>query len=513
MMFDSVATLVADLDAFVQNDPAAVCRRARVSTDAGRLILLLAAGKRADIPGLNADDAEHLQALGVAARRVIAEVFLAPDADHFITLGLSPDADNAAIREHFRRLMAVVHPDAKPIGFPDDAAVRVNQAYAVLSSEESKSAYLDALVRPLGEATPTAVMHAGSAGRSASRGPRARAPWRGLLGALFAALRTRNALLWFALILIVPFVALLVPAFQRAEPVRLVEARPAESDSKGAASYSAPTRPVEAVTVTGNLIATPPPVADASPAGANTPGARVDGLSLTAGFGKRSLELLAERRAGAQAPGSERQTAAASRSGAPPLAPVAPAAAGADVALPIARGPVPVDGGLRPAAPPLRDAVPMVAVAEPPATAVSAPPAAANQTLPVNSPAQRAQVAVEATSFRTGELDDLLVRFANAYESGSITGFAQLFSPNMSGRRQMLMEYERMFAATRSRTIKFNQLKHSMNGERVSTAGYATVTTIDQDNRSATQRVFLEFEIGRDRGQPRIERLANYAIN
>ena len=52
-----------------------------------------------------------------------------------------------------------------------------------------------------------------------------------------------------------------------------------------------------------------------------------------------------------------------------------------------------------------------------------------------------------------------------------------------------------------------------MNGERVSTAGYATVTTIDQDNRSATQRVFLEFEIGRDRGQPRIERLANYAIN
>ena len=77
----------------------------------------------------------------------------------------------------------------------------------------------------------------------------------------------------------------------------------------------------------------------------------------------------------------------------------------------------------------------------------------------------------------------------------------------------MLNDYERVFSATRQRTIKFNQLKHSPLGERLATSGYAVVTTTDQDNRIMTQRVFLEFEIGRDRGEPRIERLANYVIN
>ena len=114
---------------------------------------------------------------------------------------------------------------------------------------------------------------------------------------------------------------------------------------------------------------------------------------------------------------------------------------------------------------------------------------------------------------KASEIDDLLVRFASAYESGSITNFAQLFSTSMTGRRQMLREYERMFSSTQSRSIKLNQFKHNLTGERIATSGYATVTTIDQDNRTATQRVFLEFEIGRDRGEPRIERLSNYAIN
>ena len=77
----------------------------------------------------------------------------------------------------------------------------------------------------------------------------------------------------------------------------------------------------------------------------------------------------------------------------------------------------------------------------------------------------------------------------------------------------MLSDYERVFLTTRQRSIKFNQLKQAANGERVATSGYATVTTTNQENRTVTQRVFLEFEIGRERGEPRIERLANYLIN
>ena len=114
---------------------------------------------------------------------------------------------------------------------------------------------------------------------------------------------------------------------------------------------------------------------------------------------------------------------------------------------------------------------------------------------------------------RSADAEDVLVRFSNAYESGSIDAFSKLLAPGMAGRRQMLSDYERVFQTTRRRSIKFNQLKHAVDGQRVSTSGSATVTTTDQDNRTVIQRVFLEFEIGSDVGEPRIQRLANYVIN
>ncbi len=507
-MFDSVATLAADLDAFARAKRGAAHGSPTVSTEAGRLILLLAAGKRADIPGVEANDAQRMQSLSEAARRVVAEVFLSVHSNHFVTLGLSPNADNATIREHFRRLMAVVHPDAKPVGFPGDAAARVNHAYALLSNEETKSAYLDALTQPASESTAVE-----SGAQRVARGPRAPLPPRARWRALLDILRSRHALLWFAVVLLAPVVLLFVNSFQRADPVRLVEARPGDG-SAAATGWRRDAVPPTADAPNAMTGATLPQAPVIAPPGTDAGTPRLDGMSLTSGLSTRSLELLSAKRPARQPPENNRPLAKTSAESTPAtsLAPTAPSTSPETSNTVTGSLANPADASPRQSVPMQRDTL-IAAAAAMSVSATTAPTAVTGpQTIAAASPA-RAQSNTGQASIRDAELDDLLLRFANAYESGSIAGFAQLLSSTMTGRRQMLAEYERVFSATRSRTIKFNQLKHSTNGERVSTAGYATVTTIDQDNRSSTQRVFLEFDIGRDRGEARIERLANYAIN
>ncbi len=185
---------------------------------------------------------------------------------------------------------------------------------------------------------------------------------------------------------------------------------------------------------------------------------------------------------------------------------------------------VPVDSRSPGTAPPENIAMPravevstqLLAQSPQQATAIQPPSTGAVVATSPASPQRNAAITERTESaqrVKSTDADEVVVRFSNAYESGSIAAFGQLLAPGMAGRRQMLNEYERVFQATRQRSIKFKQLKHAANGERISTSGYATVTTIDQDNRTIVQRVFLEFDIGRERGEPRIERLANYVIN
>lgn len=144
-----------------------------------------------------------------------------------------------------------------------------------------------------------------------------------------------------------------------------------------------------------------------------------------------------------------------------------------------------------------------------PAAATNLPSNAA----PPTAKASPAPAPAGAEPLRPRDVEDVLLRFVNAYEAGSVDSVSQLLSPRMVGRRQMLSDYERVFASTRTRSIKLYQMKHSVQGDRISTAGYATVSTTDHDNRTAVQRVFLDIEIARDGGQARIERLANYSVN
>jgi curved DNA-binding protein CbpA len=79
-----------------------------------------------------------------AARAFVRQVCLWERADHYQVLCLPPDASAGAIRESYRLLMALIHPDrqesAEP-AWPTGCAQRANEAYAVLSDESARAAY------------------------------------------------------------------------------------------------------------------------------------------------------------------------------------------------------------------------------------------------------------------------------------------------------------------------------------------------------------------------------------
>ncbi|MES2937407.1 MAG: J domain-containing protein [Pseudomonadota bacterium] len=96
---------------------------------------------------LASDRAEPLPSPAVqqAAVFFIKSALLAPGADHYALLGLPRNADVAAVKERYRLLMRLLHPDftaTRPAaGWPADAAARVNQAHEVLMSPVQRRAY------------------------------------------------------------------------------------------------------------------------------------------------------------------------------------------------------------------------------------------------------------------------------------------------------------------------------------------------------------------------------------
>ena len=142
-MFRVVDELPGDLRRFMSETGALVLPFCFVGEDVGTAIVQLAAGKApADLlQQSSAEEGASPENLRVAAQRFVAKVMLAASSDLFTVLGVSMTSEPAAYRDNYRRLMAMVHPDARPIGFPNDAAIRVNHAYAVLSDAEQLERY------------------------------------------------------------------------------------------------------------------------------------------------------------------------------------------------------------------------------------------------------------------------------------------------------------------------------------------------------------------------------------
>lgn len=107
-----------------------------------RDVLLIAAQRYEGIPAGVLADAAQVACLFIKA------AFLREGADHYTLLGLDAKADDAAIKQHYRLMMRLIHPDfaaASSVAWPSDAATRANLAYNVLSSPVQRREYDGAL--------------------------------------------------------------------------------------------------------------------------------------------------------------------------------------------------------------------------------------------------------------------------------------------------------------------------------------------------------------------------------
>lgn len=125
-------------------------REPRLLFDHGTAVLMLACGRAAE--GLPQDEALEAQ-LRQAARFFVRTAMLRAGVDHYTLLGLTPAFEPSTLREHYRMLMRLTHPDFSEGGgaWPSDAATRINQANDVLSSAVGRRDY----DRNLGTAGPS----------------------------------------------------------------------------------------------------------------------------------------------------------------------------------------------------------------------------------------------------------------------------------------------------------------------------------------------------------------------
>jgi len=121
---------------------ATVLREPRLVFDHPLVVLQLAAGR--ELPAF-AEQAHLVVAARRAARYFMRVVMLRPGADHFALLGLTPSFEPATLREHYRLMIRLVHPDFTSTHgtWPADAAARINFANDVLGSAVKRRLYTE----------------------------------------------------------------------------------------------------------------------------------------------------------------------------------------------------------------------------------------------------------------------------------------------------------------------------------------------------------------------------------
>ena len=112
----------------------------RILFEQAHAVLCLATGRQGSHSSANAH--EHT-AVQQAARFFVRHAFLRPGTDHYTLLGLPADAEESTVREHYRLLIRLTHPDfaSSTDTWPANAAARVNLAYGVLSHPSSRHEY------------------------------------------------------------------------------------------------------------------------------------------------------------------------------------------------------------------------------------------------------------------------------------------------------------------------------------------------------------------------------------
>lgn len=518
MIFERTEALLDDLRAFAADPSIAAIPFSFPSHQRGSSLLQLAAGRTPASLESRSPSTLDFQ----AAQRFLAYVAFDSKNDYFTLLCVDRNAPDEAIKDNYRRLIALVHPDANPIGFPADAASRVNLGYAVLSNSEARASYAESLDRILTDSAFAIKDHPGEANgaRGSPKAQRSSPPRR-----LFAWIKRPRfgfGLLALATILIVPVVVILANMAKDTGGERLISSREKseQSERKQAASNA------ESIAVSSTRSTNAPEPSNIAAVTESSVPLQPPKSSSRSDYPIRAVSIPVDATERTQAPRSapEKGALAISNGGYslaattefatnPPsmrlslapvpsrsLDPTEPASTVSDtrpprVTAPQTAPPALVDAGQRNS---------NNAPATTPGTVTAQPSAVAQN--------QSAAVP-RAMDARGRDSEDALLRFGSAYEQGSIESVRALFASAMPGRSQMIANYQRVFFNTRQRSIRFLQLKHTVAGQRVTTVGEAVVNTIGTDNKSSSQRVFLEIEVARDGNDVRIERMSNYALD
>lgn len=127
------------LSVFKRPDAHAGLIAGRVALPDDVIDVIRLAKEAADHRGEPAYDDEFHQ----AALFFVEHVLLGSGGDHYRTLGVTRVADPRTVREHYRLLVAIFHPDRGPwpAGCREDLTARLNVAYRVLKDPVARGAY------------------------------------------------------------------------------------------------------------------------------------------------------------------------------------------------------------------------------------------------------------------------------------------------------------------------------------------------------------------------------------
>lgn len=124
--------------ALVRREPAILFEQAHT-------VLQLAAGR--PVQALAAMATHEQEQLRSSARFFVRMAFLRVGVDHYTLLGLRQSASDEQVREHYRLMIRMTHPDFAVSGehWPMDSAARINMAHDVLSEHTRRHGYDQAL--------------------------------------------------------------------------------------------------------------------------------------------------------------------------------------------------------------------------------------------------------------------------------------------------------------------------------------------------------------------------------
>jgi len=104
-------------------------------------IIRLAAGEHAALEDAKQSTGSTAQVLAESCAFFLQQVLFAPGADAYRVLGARPDAPQARLRENYRWLMKLLHPDRNQDGWEVGYADRVNVAWQDLKTLDRRMKY------------------------------------------------------------------------------------------------------------------------------------------------------------------------------------------------------------------------------------------------------------------------------------------------------------------------------------------------------------------------------------